>query len=737
MNLLENLNEQQKEAVTATSTNIRIVAGAGSGKTKVITQRIAYLITHENVYPNKILAITFTNKAANEMKDRIEGVLKDTSSGVVISTIHSLCVRILRQDIVRIGYPRNFTIIDTDDQKVILREAYKLLKLDVKTYSYSSTLSYISHMKCSHTSYEIAKQTANPYSNQAELPNVYEYYQKRLKAMMALDFDDLLLFTQRLLSESEETRIKWSSKFKYIHVDEFQDIDNIQYSIIKNLMARDSLICVVGDPDQTIYTWRGAQVDIIMNFHRDFKDVKTIILNQNYRSTPSILNGANALISNNKNRIKKELYTNNSDGGKITHFSAIDDTYEPLWIAKNITDLYKECGSYKKIAVLYRSNYLSRALEKAFLDFKLPYRIYGGIRFYERSEIKDALSYLRLLIQDSKAIDLAVKRVINVPKRGIGNKTIENIEAVANNENIDMYTVIKDYEVNKGKGREELLKLVKLVEECRLLVDEMAISYLLNKLLEDSGYFKMLQEDKEIERLENIKELLGDIESFEEKTPEGTLEEYLQMIALYTDKEQNDVSDYVQLMSIHAAKGLEFDYVFVYSLCEGIFPNDRSINEAGQTGMEEERRLAYVAFTRAKKRLFLSDSNGYSFILDGRKRPSRFIREIDPSCIEDVNPSEDTPNYERNQANASQRSQSPNSNASYSSRNPNAQVNQPLPTQTNNRPGTRLKKGDLVVHTSFGDGIILSVKDNIAEIAFNKKFGIKKLMATHPALTKK
>ncbi|MEG0709914.1 MAG: UvrD-helicase domain-containing protein [Longicatena sp.] len=747
MSELDELNANQREAVQCTNHHLRIIAGAGSGKTRVVTTRIAYLINDCHVYPNKILAITFTNKAAKEMKERVTRILGDVSNAVNISTIHSFCVRLLREDIYNIGYPRNFTILDSDDQKSILRDAYRQLQIDVKSYSYNSVLSYISGNKTHFVSASDAKNSAGHYEGNKIKADVYAFYEKRLKDMFALDFDDLLIFAYRILHTFEEIRNKWQRRFTYLHVDEFQDVDDLQYKIIKLLVKEDSFLCVVGDPDQTIYTWRGAQVDIIMNFEKDFKDSKTVVLNENYRSTQQILNGANALIKNNVHRIDKDLFTRIESDQRIVHFTSMDDQNEPIWVASKIMGLHQKGINYYDIAILYRSNYLSRGLEKALLDFKIPYRIYGGIRFYDRAEIKDALSYLRLLAPSSEGDELAlyknlaIKRIINSPKRGIGAKTLENIETLASEANTNMYEILKSQEIGKGKARASILSFVKVIEECLSLVDVISIDQLLTKVLEDSGYLFMLQEDKEIERLENLKELISDIASYVERNPEGSLQEYLQEISLYTDKDNSENKEFVQLMTIHAAKGLEFDNVFVYSLCEGIFPNEKSICEGGQPALEEERRLAYVAFTRAKKQLFLSDSQGYSFVLDKLKSASRFIQEIPEDCIEDVGAKAHNA-YARNM-----NTFSGNEFLSTSFNQANTQIQQQTfeekrAMQQKNNEGQpkkkgKIRKGDLVTHDIFHDGVVIKLEDGLATIAFEKKFGIRKIMVNHPSLSKK
>ena len=729
MSLLEQLNQQQLEAVTCVDRHLRIIAGAGSGKTRVVTTRIAYLIEQCHIYPNKILAITFTNKAAREMKERVEGFLGDTAQAVMISTIHSFCVRLLREDILVHGYPRNFTILDADDQRSILRDAYKQLQVDVKTYSYHRVLSYISNNKTNFIDANSALARAN-YEGERIMANVYAFYEKRLAEMFGLDFDDLLIFTYHILKEHVEVRKKWQRRFTYLHVDEFQDVDMLQYQIIKMLVKEDSYLCVVGDPDQTIYTWRGAQVDIIMNFEKDFPHSHTVILNENYRSTQPILQASNELIKNNRNRIEKELFTRNESDERIVHFTAMDDYNEPIWVAGKILSLHHNGVKYRDIAVLYRSNYLSRGLEKALLDQHIPYRIYGGVRFYDRAEIKDALSYLRLLAPkvegDDKELfkNLAVKRIINLPKRGIGAKTLETLEQEAAAKDTNMYEILKQGGFGKGKAKESIAKFVEVIETCRSCVDTISIDQLLSKVLEDSGYMEMLRNDAEIERLENLKELISDIANYVENNPDGSLLDYLQEISLYSDKEDLDNGEFVQLMTIHAAKGLEFDRVFVYSLCDGIFPNERSINEGGQQALEEERRLAYVAFTRAKKQLFLSDSYGYSYVLDKLKTTSRFVKEIPQDCLQEVGAkprnsfASDVDTYQ---------------GSGFSSL---GNTTDEAIEHTSKKKG-KIRKGDLVVHDVFGEGIVIKLEGELAVIAFDKKYGIRKILATHASLHKK
>jgi len=701
------LNEAQKQAVIDESNHLRIVAGAGSGKTRVLTMRIAYLIEEKNISAKRILAITFTNKAAKEMKKRINEMLGERGDGAWISTIHSLCVRILKEEIEVMGYPRNFTVIDADDQKQILKEAYKENHVEKKDIPYGTILDYIADNKYERiTPEEAMKQT---YGDPRLIlkAKIYDYYQKRLKQVYGLDFDDLILWTTQMFSMYPNVLEKWAKKFEYIHVDEFQDIDKEQYLLIKQLSSCHDNVYVVGDPDQTIYTWRGADVNIIVNFDKDFKDTKTIILNQNYRSTNNILEGANSLIKNNKNRVPKDLYSKNGDGEKIIHKTLADETREAYYIAEEAAKLKNKGYNFEDIAILYRSNYLSREMEKVLIENHIPYVIYGGIRFYERMEVKDILSYLRLITTGD---DLAFKRVINQPKRGLGQKTVDSIFEIAKKEGISMYEVIKRGLFEKNQNT--LNKFVSMIEKWKDLKQSESLEVLLNMVIDDSGYRAMLEKDNETERLENVKSLTDDIKEYQKFYPGSTLEDYLQMISLYTDKERMANEDAINLMTIHAAKGLEFPIVFVIGLSEGIFPSERTLLE-GVKGLEEERRLAYVAYTRAKELLTLTETNSFSYVLGNSKLPSRFINEIDEQFINHVDKIEKK----------------------------SLVFDEPFVTEKtnidNDTPKVNYRNGDIVIHSIFGEGIVIDSNNGVLSIAFSHPHGVKKILSVHPSIRKK
>ncbi|MFI3284327.1 MAG: UvrD-helicase domain-containing protein [Erysipelotrichaceae bacterium] len=721
MSILDGLNPNQKQAVLSDEKYIRVIAGAGSGKTRVLTSRITHLIQDEQVMAYRILAITFTNKAANEMKERIMKMLDDPNTQVWISTIHSLCVRILREDIASLGFPKNFTIIDTEDQKSILKEAYAALNIDKSKVSFASALNYISNNKTARIMPDKAMDFASDMLGEKEKAYVYEYYVQRLKQMYALDFDDLLLYTVQLFETYEVIQEKWARRFHYIHVDEFQDIDEIQYQLIRYLAGNQNSLYVVGDPDQTIYTWRGADVNIIMNFEKDFKPSKTIILNENYRSTNAILNGANSLIKNNRNRYEKDLFTQKQGGHKIIHHSLANEEYEGYWIATEIKRLQREGVALRDIGILYRSNYLSRSLEKAMVEHQIPYVIFGGIRFYERAEVKDSLSYLRMILLND---DLAFKRVVNTPKRGIGNKTIDTIFEKANQERCTMYEVVKDFDLFTGKTKVVLDQFVRMIESWKTRAKDMDIETTLQMCLEESGYTRYLEGGQETDRLENIKELLGDIESFQENYPEATLDEYLQLVSLYGDKSQYESGIFVQMMSIHAAKGLEFDYVFVVGMSDGVFPSERSMSD-GIKGIEEERRLAYVAMTRARKQLFLSDAAGFSYVLNKPRVTSRFVDEIDEEHIEHLNQA--TRNNPTRSIYSSQKKevQSTTKSAIMSAS-----------TTSSSSKSKRFRKGDKVKHNMYNEGVIISINDDMMQIAFSYPHGLKKISTKFKGLEK-
>ena len=703
---LLNLNDRQLQAVTTKSQYVRVIAGAGSGKTRVLTTRILYLIDQWGIPSENILAITFTNKAAKEMKDRIEKMVDDNGNSSFISTIHSFCLYFLRREIKVLDYPSNFSVIDTDDQKLIIKEAIKQYDIENTKGEINNILNYISNNKAAGIDCLAALDMANndKYTMYAK---AYQYYMDRCKQQYYLDFDDLLLFTNRILKTKSQIKEKWQKKYQFILVDEFQDIDNVQYELISHLASETSYVYVVGDPDQTIYSWRGANINIILDFDKKFKNAETIILNQNYRSTQNILNGANSLISYNKNRVKKDLISQNSAGDKIIHFSAGSEESESMYIVDKINSFLAKGNNYQDIAILYRSNYLSRSIEKRLVDYHIPYIIYGGIRFYERKEIKDMLAYLKMLsIKD----DISVKRTINIPKRGIGDKSIDALFDYARENNLSLYQAIDTYQ---GSGEKKMKAYKQLIDELTEQSNDKSLTDLFDTVFQQSGYREMLTNSKDPEdanRLENIKELMNDIEDFSKSNVDATLDDYLANVALYTDIQNSSDENVVRLMTVHAAKGLEFDIVFVCALSDGIFPSQRSIEESGNKGLEEERRLAYVAFTRARKVLILTDNRGFSYSEGASKRPSRFIEEIDSQYLKDYNKVVNDNYY----------------NSSSST----------VISHNKTVTSSKYKNGDKVYHDVFGEGIVLKSEGGNVQIAFSFPYGVKTIAASFPKLHK-
>ncbi|MBR2809513.1 MAG: UvrD-helicase domain-containing protein [Erysipelotrichaceae bacterium] len=701
----ESLTRQQLEAVTSDYGYIRVIAGAGSGKTRVLTMRIVWLIKEKEVPPYNIYAITFTNKAANEMKSRIESMLGDDANLLHVSTIHSLCVSILRSEIRLIGFPSNFTIVDADDQRSILKEAYKKHEVTKTDISYASALDYIANCKYEHIDPKRALFLAKGDFISLKKAKVYEYYNDYLNKSYALDFDDLILKTVDIFDQFEEVKQKWAYRCREILVDEFQDIDPYQYKLIRQLGSIHRHVYVVGDPDQTIYTWRGADVNIILNFEHDFPETQTILLSENFRSTQRILGGANDVIKNNKKRIKKDLYTNNPLGSKIVHASFINEEYEADYVKERILDNIQKGYKYGDNAILYRANYLSRSMEKTLASAGIPYVIYGGIRFYERAEIKDTLAYLRMLsIKDN----LSFNRTINNPKRKIGSKTLEKINEYAINDGISSYDAAIKYkdEINHAGVND----YIKIIEELTRLKETESLEQLLEDVLDISGYRKMLEANNEVERIENVKELINDINSYQKAYPDSSLDEYLQMVSLYIDKENASISDAVRLMSVHSAKGLEFKNVFIIGMNERVFPSDKSLNE-GISGLEEERRLAYVAYTRAMEHLTLTDNQAYSYVVGGLKTTSRFVGEIDEEYLDEVNKKEE------------------NKRKSFIFNNEDV-------IKPTYKAASRFTPGEQVNHDKFGQGIVISESDGKVSIAFAYPHGVKILKADHPSIKK-
>ncbi|MGP1488847.1 MAG: ATP-dependent helicase [Peptoanaerobacter stomatis] len=633
---LDKLNEKQKQAVITTDGALLILAGAGSGKTRVITNKIAYLIEEKNVNPYNILAITFTNKAAKEMQSRVEDLIGIDSKRVWISTFHAFCTRILRYEASHILYENNFTIYDTQDKQVLIKNCMDILGYDKETLNIASVASEISRAKDSMVSVDDYEAEATSDYRNSKIARVYRLYQEELKKNNAMDFDDLIYNCIRLFKLHKEVLEKYQDKFEYIMVDEYQDTNYSQYLLIKMLSQKHKNICVVGDDDQSIYGWRGADIRNILEFEKDFENVIQIKLEQNYRSTSNIINAAGTVIKNNEGRKDKRIWTSSNNGDKITIYEATSENDESLYVAQNIRKLTEQGYKYSDFAVLYRANALSRKYEEAFMKYKIPYKIFGGLKFYDRMEIKDILAYLRLI--DNKNDDVSLKRIINVPKRGIGAKTVEKLEQYAREHSISMLDSIEYISqiIGAGKAQESIKKFAVMIGALKAFAKILPVSELLEKVISSTNYENSLIEEKTPEsqsRLENINELKSVIQEFERTSEDKSLSDFLQNATLSTDMDEDDKkSNYATLMTIHSAKGLEFPVVFIVAAEENIFPSSRSVLD--ESKLEEERRLCYVAITRAKEKLFITRAK--SRLLYGKTNcnlSSRFISEIDKDLV--------------------------------------------------------------------------------------------------------
>ena len=615
MSIYDTLNEQQKEAVLHTEGPLLILAGAGSGKTRVLTHRIAYLIEEQGVNPWNILAITFTNKAAGEMRERVDKLVGFGAESIWVSTFHSTCVRILRRHIDLLGYDNNFTIYDSDDQKTLMKDVCKLLQIDTKIFKERALLSTISHAKDELITPEEFRIRAEGDFSQKKIAEVYEEYEKQLRANNALDFDDLLVKTVQLFQTQADMLEYYQERFRYIMVDEYQDTNTVQFELIRLLASKYRNLCVVGDDDQSIYKFRGANIKNILNFEHVFEDAKVIKLEQNYRSTSNILNAANAVIRNNRGRKDKTLWTDNGDGEKL-EFRQFDTAYdEAEYIVGDIREHVDrgEC-TYNDNAILYRTNAQSRIFEEKFVNANIPYKIVGGINFYARREIKDLLSYLKTV--DNGQDDLAVRRIINVPKRGIGLTSINRVQEYAVRHEVGFYEALRAVDLipNIGRGASKLESFVALIEHFKTDAQEMSISRLMKEIIEETGYVESLEAEDSEEaeaRIENIDELMSKIVAYEDTCEEmnepSTLSRFLEEVALVADIDSLDEnSDYVVLMTLHSAKGLEFPHVYLAGLEDGIFPSYMTITADDPEEVEEERRLCYVGITRAEKALTLT-----------------------------------------------------------------------------------------------------------------------------------
>lgn len=691
---LEYLNDRQKEAVLYGDGPLLILAGAGSGKTSVLTKRVAYLIKERNVSPKNIVAITFTNKAAKEMKERIIKEVGKEGYDIQISTFHSFGLRIIKENYEKLGYEKNFTIIDSDDSLTVVKKILKEMGIDSTRFNPKFIKNQISSCKNEMVTPEKYKNLVNDELSDITY-KVYKKYQDTLLRNNSLDFDDLLIKPIELFNKYKEVLENYQELFKYVFIDEYQDTNEAQYILSKMISAKYKNICVVGDDAQSIYSWRGANFKNILNFEKDYKNAKVILLEQNYRSTKTILNAANSVIKNNINKKDKNLWTDNSLGEKIKYVRTNDEKDEASYVTREIRNLVNNGVSLDDIAVLYRTNAQSRTIEEGFLNSNIPYKIVGAFAFYSRKEIKDLLAYLKLIYNTKD--DVSLMRIINYPKRKIGAKTIENLSMDAVFNGTSMFDVI-------SSGKE--LEFKKLILEMKEKSEVLSLTEIIDMVLDKSGIKSELESEHTLEadiRLENLNEFKSITKTFEEESGIASLEDFLNEVSLVSDinDQKNDNSPKVTLMTIHAVKGLEYKYVFVIGMEENIFPHVNSCEEDG--GIEEERRLCYVAITRAKEKLYLV--NALRRMLYGKtsvNMPSRFINEIDKDLI-------DAPEKKM--------------------------VNMKFNKKEAFNDDNGLKTGDNVIHDIYGPGVVVNVDKSIATIAF-KGQGIKKLMKNHKSIKK-
>lgn len=692
---LTGLNKEQKEAVTHIDGPCLVIAGAGSGKTKVLTTRIAYLID-QGIKSSNILAITFTNKAAKEMKERLEKLVPDNYA--FVGTFHSLGVRLIRENASFLGLDRNFSIVDSDDVLSIIKKIIKDNGYDPKLATPSYIKNKISNIKNSMlTNDEIEKLFTIPQDKLAA--TIYYEYQDILKKNNSVDFDDLLLLPVKLFTEHKDILEIYQDKYQYILIDEYQDTNEVQYKLSKLLAKKYKNIFIVGDPDQSIYRFRGANFHNILNFEKDYKNAKVIPLEENYRSTKYILDAANSVIKNNKERKEKNLWSSNGEGVKTKYLRAYDDKHEIQMVIDEIKRLLDEGYKKNDIAILYRTNAQSRLVEEMLLKSNLPYKVVGSYYFYSRKEIKDLICYLRLIINNNDEISL--RRVINVPKRGIGDATIAKLEQEAKEQNTSIFQVI-----SKGKELQFKELILKLTEESKNLSLTELVDYILDETQMRSTY----ENDKTLEnelRLDNLEEFKSITKTFEERTGSVSLEDFLEEISLIADiTEHQEDDDVVTLMTIHSAKGLEFAVVFLTGMEDGIFPHQNSFTEEG--GLEEERRLCYVGITRAKEKLYISNSKRRMLYgKDVMNPPSRFIKEIDEDLLEKTN-----------------------------ERMFNEEEKIDKEELYNKNEDINFQNGDVIMHTIYGRGVIIDVNGDFISVAFAKNFGIKKLLKNHKSITK-
>ena len=754
MSIYDTLNEKQKEAVLCTEGPLLILAGAGSGKTRVLTHRVAYLIEEKNVNPWNILAITFTNKAAGEMRDRVDRLVSFGAEGVWVSTFHAMCVRILRRYAHLIGYDNNFTIYDTDDQKTLMKDVCKRLNVDTKMFKERMLLSEISHAKNELVSVNQYKQEAGGNFAQRKIGEVYEEYERELIANNAMDFDDLLLCCVDLFQTQPDVLDYYQERFRYIMVDEYQDTNSVQFELIRLLSMKYRNLCVVGDDDQSIYKFRGANIRNILDFESVFEDATVIKLEQNYRSTSHILNAANAVIRNNKGRKDKTLWTDNGEGDAI-EFRQFDNAYDEAdFVVEDIKRAVRRGeGAYSDHAVLYRTNAQSRMFEEKCIAANLPYKVVGGVNFYSRREIKDVLAYLKTI--DNGKDDLAVRRIINVPKRGIGATTINRVQEYAIDHEESFYQVLTHAKDVPGIGRgvTKLAAFADLIEEFKHLSENLSLLELAKRVLDETGYIESLQAEglEEAEsRIENVDELLSKVAAFEEACEDNdepaTLSRFLEEVALVADIDSlEENSDYVILMTLHAAKGLEFPHVYLVGMEDGLFPSYMTITADDPEEVEEERRLCYVGITRAKEKLTITCARRRMVRGETQfNKLSRFVKEIPGELLRGLRPSVSVNNTAggispfgstapfESGSSFSQKKRKPYAN-------PYVQNRQTKQFGTPKTGGLSYQVGDRVRHVKFGVGTVTQIVSGGRDYEVTVNFdtaGTKKMFAAFAKLEK-
>ena len=737
MNFQNDLNDKQYDAVTSEAQHIRVIAGAGSGKTRVLTYRISYLISEFGVEPWKILAITFTNKVANEMKSRVIKMIPEASKDLSIKTFHSFAAYFLRHEISILGFPASFTILDEEDQTKLVKDIAAEMGFKRGDKIVSNTLGYIGHQKLLERYPDDIKIVKPAFEDEKTCLEIYQRYEEEKYKNYALDFDDLLLLTNRILENYPDIRTKWQNRIDHILIDEFQDTNDVEYKMVKFLKRPDASLYVVGDPDQTIYTWRGANQNIILELDKRFYDMITIVLDRNYRSTQAILNSANKLIAHNKLRVTKNLYTEQNMGDKVNVHSSPSGRLEADYVAREIAKL-KQFGGYKynDIALLYRSNYITMDFETALTRYQIPYKIYGGTKFYQRREIKDVLSYFHLIVNTKD--DISFSRIINVPKRGVGETSENLIKQEASAAGKSLYEYIRDVDPKESEVSLKIINSLKAMVTCIEIArediqkNEEVFSKILEDMIWSIGYQEYLQKEEDgDERIENVRALFEDIRHFLKNNPESTFDEYLQNIALISSQDELVDGDYITLMTVHTAKGLEYPVVFVVRFNQGVFPNMRAMNEGGYLAIEEERRLAYVAMTRAKQKLYLTLAADYSYVIQGSLLPSQFLKESGNEVLV----TRETNIFRSNRPVQQERPKVYRfDDGEHLSFENEAPIKQDFDEPTNDV--AQWSVGDIVIHKKLGRGVVIALEgDDIIKVNF-EEHGEKSILGTHPSVSK-